>query len=63
MAKNTGIISTDGGNVVINGNMNVTGDGSTDDVNIGIITTGGDTVVINGSFNVGGKRDTARAAK
>lgn len=53
MTRNTGIVST-GGNIVINGDMNVGGsDDNTQQENVGIVTTGDDAVVINGSFNVG----------
>jgi len=53
MAKNIGIIT--GGNVVIEGDVNVTSDDKpSKDTNVGIITTGDSNVVINGTFNVGG---------
>ena len=53
MAKNIGIITS--GNVVIEGDVNVTSDDkSSEDTNVGIVTTGDSNVVVNGAFNVGG---------
>ena len=53
MAKNIGIITS--GNVVIEGDVNVTGDDKpSKDTNVGIVTAGDSNVVVNGAFNVGG---------